>query len=460
MTTLGMDTAAGLAASSELDQGSQQIAALATRLDGVLRSFDWQGTDAERTFETWGNSERPALDSTVAHLAAIATLIRQEAQAQDAASGTGAAAGTVVTGTPQTTAAPAAFPTVAGGGGPLGFLGRIGERIGAVLDGAKRTLGHAGDFVGKLADVVTGREDHSVAEIAASALLTGGSAVGTVVNAVTGKDERWFAEGPGLAGTPVAVPPGGDGQFQPPLRQPTDLPSLMQSVTDSYQVGEGPGSNGDVRITQVDNGSGRPTYVVSVPGTERWGPDAGSMPRDLSANLNLVAGNPTAAAESVTRAMEAAGILPGSQVLMVGHSQGGIIAGQLASDPAFVERFGVTNVLTYGAPIDHMQLAPGVSALQVQHGADIVPRLDLGGIDAGGTNPNTPVQTVTLGSPGGLFDPVTNHSHVAYRDSVAAALGSDTEAGRILRDYQASLAPFFSSTGHSTAVDVPVSRGQ
>ena len=133
----------------------------------------------------------------------------------------------------------------------------------------------------------------------------------------------------------------------------------MQGVTDSYQVGDGARQHGDVRITQVDNGTGTPAYVVAVPGTERWGPDAGPMPRDLSANLNLVAGNPTAAAESVRLAMDAAGIPPGSPVMLVGHSQGGIIAAQLASDPAFVERYGVTHVMTYGAPIDHMQLAPG-----------------------------------------------------------------------------------------------------
>lgn len=451
MTTLGMDTAAGLAASQEIDAGSQQIAELATKLDGAIQSFEWHGTDADRTRDTWAGTERPTLDATVQHLASLALLIRREAEAQDTASGEGTAGGGAV--------------AASGQGGVLGFLSSIGtfvgDRINAAAAGLERTFGHLGDYYGKVFDVLTGKEDHSVAEIAASALAAVGSEAGTVWNAITGEDHHWFGEGTGAVGTPVATPtdPLQAGQFQPVLAQPIDLPSLMQGVTDSYQVGEGPGSTGDVRITKVDNGTGTAAYVVSIPGTEYWGADAGAVPRDLSANLNLMAGSPTAAAQSVQQAMDAAGIPPGSPVMLVGHSQGGIIAGQLASDPAFVEKYGVTNVLTYGAPIDHMQLAPGVQALQMQHQYDLVPRLDLGGVDVGGVNPNSPVQAVTLDSPGRFWDLGTSHSHTEYRDSVREALASDSDAGRILRDYQSTLSPFFVTPGGTaTAVDVPVSR--
>lgn len=449
----GMDTEAGQAASVELDQGSQKIAELATRLDQALHSFDWTGLDAERTFDTWQSSERPALDGTVAQLAQMALLIRQEAQAQDTVSGEGGG----TTSAAPTAAAPARQ------GGVLGFLGKVGDfittRVDAAINGVTRTLGHAGDFLGKVGDVLTGRENHSVSEIAASALSTLGSAVGTVVDTIDGEDSNWFGEGTGVAGPPVDVPtdPALGTEERPAVTRPTDLASMMQSVTDSYQVGSH-AEGGDVRITRVDNGAG-PAYVVSIPGTESWSPSAGLEPRDLSANLGLVAGNPTAAAESVRAAMAAADIPPGAPVMLVGHSQGGIIAGQLASDPAFVREFGVTNVLTYGAPIDHMSLAPGVEALQVQHRFDLVPRLDLGGVTLDGTNPNTPVTAVTLDSPGGVFGVVTNHDHTQYSNSVREAMASDTEAGRILRDYQSTLAPFLvSPTGSATAIDVPVTR--
>ncbi|WP_148616231.1 hypothetical protein [Nocardioides rubriscoriae] len=451
MTTLGMDTEAGLAASTELDRGSQRIAELATRLDGALRSFEWTGLDAERTLDAWQHTERPALDATVTRLAEMALQVRQEAQAQDVVSGDGSS-------------------PVTGDGGvvtsaqPQGFFASVGQfltdRIAAAYDGAVRTLGHAGGPLGQVGDVLTGRQDHSVSEIAASALLTLGSAAGTVANLVTGKEQHVLGEGTGVAGVPTVVPAQGAGSlYHPALAPPTDLPGLMQSVTDSYQVGADPsGGSGDVRITRVDNGSG-PAYVVSIPGTETWSPVAGSEPRDLSANLQLVAGNPTAAAESVRAAMDAAGIPPGSPVMLVGHSQGGIIAAQLASDPTFVRHYGVTNLLTYGAPIDHVQLAPGVEALQVQHRFDLVPRLDLGGVDVHGVDPHTHVTAVTLDSPGGVLGVVTNHDHTAYINSVRDAMAGDSDAGRILRDYQSTLSPFLvTATGTATAIDVPVTR--
>jgi hypothetical protein len=451
VVTHGMDTAAGLTASGELESGAQQIKELATRLDSLLFAFDWTGIDADRTRDTWQGVERPSLDLASQHLSGLAVLIRQEAEAQDATSDSGAAlaGGAGAAGTPVQQQ------------GPGGIVGWLGQHLGAFFSGIGRTLGHVGDYYGKIGDVLTGKEDWSVAEIAASALAATGAGIGSVVSLVTGEDQRWFGEGRGLAGTPVAAPtdPHAAGPFQPAVTRPTDLASLMQGVADGYDVGKAPGSEGDVRITRVDNGTGSDGYVVHIPGTETWSPAAGGMPRDLSANINLVAGNPTAAAESVRQAIDAAGIPPGSKVMFVAHSQGGIIAAQLASDPAFVERYGVTHVMTYGAPIDHMQVAPGVQVLQIQHANDWVPRLDLGGVTTSGEFP-TPATTVTLDSPSHVLDPVANHDYQAYLNSVREEMASGGPGAHTLQQYQSTLSPFLVGPGGSaTAVDVPVSRG-
>ncbi len=377
--TWGMDTAAGLAASHDLESGAQQVTELARLVETALHGFEWHGTDAERTRETWDGSGRPTLDTTAQHLSALALQIRQEAEAQDAVSDLGAAG----------TAAGAAIGADSGAAPGLlaAVRGWVGDRIDAAWAGLVRTGGHVADVLTKVADVVTGREDHTLVDIAASALAGVGSAAGTIANTITGEDQRWFGEGPGLTEPPRTVPtdPLLASDRQPVLTAPTDLPSLMQGVTDGYQVASAdPDVRGDVRITRIDNGTGTPSYVVAVPGTERWWPDAGPVGRDLSANLQLMAGNPTAAAESVRRAMDAAGIPDGAPVLLVGHSQGGIIAGTLASDPAFAERYGQVSLVTFGAPIDHLHLDPSVQALALQHRFDVVPRLDLGGLDTSG----------------------------------------------------------------------------
>ncbi len=87
MTVLGMETLAGLATGDQLENGSREITALASRLEGLLHAFDWTGPDAERVRDSWSTTERPMLDRASQFVAALAALIRQEAQAQDQASG-------------------------------------------------------------------------------------------------------------------------------------------------------------------------------------------------------------------------------------------------------------------------------------------------------------------------------------------------------------------------------------
>ena len=191
-----MDTVAGRQAGAQLAHGSAQIAELAQRLDTVVMALEWVGMDADRYQSDWRDQQRPTLDATARLLSEVAALIRGEAEAQDQASDSGgsvAAVGSVAT---------AATP--GGGGGLLGWLDR---HVGNFFRGLVRTGEQAGDFLGKLDDVLTGERDWSVATLAASALGTVGSAAGAVVNGVTGEDQHWFDEGTGVAGTPVAARP-------------------------------------------------------------------------------------------------------------------------------------------------------------------------------------------------------------------------------------------------------------
>ncbi|MDT9594756.1 hypothetical protein RDV89_16840 [Nocardioides zeae] len=464
MATLlrGMDTAAGHAAAATLQQGAADLESVAARLDAALAGFTWTGDDAERVRGEWAFTRRPQIVLAAEHLADLATRLEAEARAQDEASGAGAGAGTG-----GTAGAPGAAGGTPGADGRVpasapGLLDRIGAWIGDRLTagGAAlgRFLGAGADLQGKILDVLTGERDWSAAAIAASALGAAGAGAGVVANLVTGEDQRWFAEGVGGIGDPVAVPLVETGLGdRVALEQPRSLDTIMQSVTDAYANGTADGSDGEVRIVRVDNGAGTPAYIVAVPGTETWSPGGGSAPRDLTANVALMAGNPTAAAESVRLAMERADIPADAPVLLVGHSQGGMITGHLAADEAFRERFNVTNMVTYGSPVDHLQVS-GVNVLQMGHSFDPTPRLDLGG--AGLPSP-TGGQQVELPSPGSWYDVVGNHSHEAYIRSVHDALGAEGALGDRLRAYQsdASMLPFLvGPNGSATGVDVPVHR--
>lgn len=451
--THGMDTEAGRETGEQLSAGAQHLQDLADRLDGVIHGFYWTGDDADQTRDQWTHRERPQLIRASVHLHALAAQLAAEAEGQDLVSGSGAGGPTIGATGPLTQpdtgrVAPA----------PHGWLD---SRISAFLAGAERFAESDRAWSHKLGEVLAGRADYPLSEIAAGALIAAGQGVGALVNAATGKDQHVFDESTGSVGTPARTPtdPADASTYRPVLTQPRNLGDLMQGTTDAYQVGAEPGSGGDVRITKVTNADGVEAYVVHIPGTEDWNPSATGYVRDLTGNLHLVGGNPTAAAETVREAMAAAGIPAGAPVMLVGHSQGGIIAGNLTSDPGFMRDYNVTNVLTYGAPIDHMRIDPSVNVLQVQHRLDLVPRLDLGGLD---TDANCPDRqpTVTLDSPS-VWNLAANHSHVAYINSVRDAIASGSVEGQQLLAWQndPSLAPFLVGAEDSaTGVDVPITR--
>ena len=97
--------------------------------------------------------------------------------------------------------------------------------------------------------------------------------------------------------------------------------------------------------------------MVVVPGTQEWSPRAGANPFDLTTDVRAVTGDATLAAAGVAAALDlaAAGRVGRSTaadpVVLVGHSQGGILAAALASDAGFTARHRVTHVVTSGSPV-------------------------------------------------------------------------------------------------------------
>ena len=158
----------------------------------------------------------------------------------------------------------------------------------------------------------------------------------------------------------------------------------MGGVTAAYDDGGKSGTpDAAIRITAVDKGSG-PAYIVTIPGTSEWNVRSGSNPMDTVGNLSSASGTMSTASEAVELAMQQAGIPSDAPVMRVGHSQGGMTAANLAADAEFRGHFNVTNVLTYGSPIDSTRIPGGVKTLALQHPFDVVPRLDLGNSKPGG----------------------------------------------------------------------------
>ena len=178
--------------------------------------------------------------------------------------------------------------------------------------------------------------------------------------------------------------------------------------------------------------------MVDIPGTKVWDLPGEHNPalNDLGTNVHVLGGDVTARERAIAEALHRAGASSTDPVMLVGHSQGGMVAAQAAHDTG-TGRFGfnVTHVVTAGSPVGGTEIPSHVQVLSLENEHDIVPHLDAR------DNPDRPNRTtVTFDSQNGsignnheihraylpaaaALDRSTDPSVGAYRDSAGAFLG-------------------------------------
>jgi hypothetical protein len=496
----------------KLEDGAAELESVKQVASVAVWSFDGWGPVVDHMRDEWESQHAPALANVAESLNAYAQKAKSNADAQDDTSNTLDGGGSPFAGV--STQGSSNTGGDDDGGGPLDWLGDkagdLWDKGGDVVDWVGDKAGDTADWIGDratdlwnaggdavswlgdkgsdalswlgdrgsdLVDVVADRasaiggslqnvgdaglqlwdstggaildgEWPRTTEVLASTIRLGGAAIGSGLTAATlgAWDPKVFDDGDPYAGDPVDV-------LGP--RSPTSVAEIARSVTDSYESGDG-----NVRVTTIDGPNG-PRVIVSVPGTEAWNPSAGDNPMDLTGNLVTAGGSRSTMSEAVVLAMQNADIPPGAEVMMVGHSQGGMTVADLTSDPAFVEQYNVTHAMTYGSPIDSNHIDPSVSVLEMQHRHDVVPRLDLGDSRfpflPGGQNESGNHTSVTFDNPGSAFNAIANHDHAT---AYPASMEGSTDPGYLA--YQQSLRDSGFLTDGSdasvSAVDVHVGR--
>jgi hypothetical protein len=127
-----------------------------------------------------------------------------------------------------------------------------------------------------------------------------------------------------------------------------------------------------IGIDLFDNPTGNQTAVVYIPGTQTFGFGDGSNPLDMASNIQAMSASGGAASErAVLLAIMQAGISSNDEVILVGHSQGGMVAGNLAAYPT---GFIAAGLVAIGAPLAHIKnlKAP---VMAIEHVNDPVPNL-------------------------------------------------------------------------------------
>jgi pimeloyl-ACP methyl ester carboxylesterase len=206
------------------------------------------------------------------------------------------------------------------------------------------------------------------------------------------------------------------------MRAPRCLADLM----DGLQL-RNSGAAGEVDVKLLTGADGRRRVIVDIPGTKDW-----SLGRHtpnvtgLATNVRAIEGAATTYEHGVLDAMARAGVRSSDEVMVVGHSLGGMVAVALARDATRAHRFHVTHVVTAGAPVAAFvgQVPKSVQVLALENKHDVVPRLD------GAANPDRiNVTTVTTNRDDGSVS--GDHGiDTAYRPGAADADASDDPAIR------------------------------
>ncbi len=224
----------------------------------------------------------------------------------------------------------------------------------------------------------------------------------------------------------VAQPPGGFGDLISGLDHRNSLAHAGQPD----QI--------DVRV--LSHPDGTKSYIVDIPGTKVWDTPGALNPalNDLGTNVHVLGGDVTTRETAIGEALHRAGATSTDPVMLIGHSQGGMVAAQAAHDTttgAF--NYNVTHVLTAGSPIARTEVPSHIQVMALENSHDIVPHLDAA------DNPDRPNMTTVSfdtqkGSIGG------NHATDGAYLPAAKSLDSNTDSSVLA--YRASASNFLSNS--------------
>lgn len=194
----------------------------------------------------------------------------------------------------------------------------------------------------------------------------------------------WFRGGPvGIHlwnhdGTTYDLPPGHPKPHVRRLDPPKTLVDMAADIDDMYWA-EAMGQV--VKITRVGEGQRR-RWLISLPGTDHLDPHTTPNPADPETNAREVLGLRSAIHVGVVSALRHAMALEGvsprnmtrEPVVMMGHSQGGMIALSLLD--RYPREVNVRAVVTLGTPGRRMRVPKDVAAIALEHDQDIIPSMD------------------------------------------------------------------------------------
>jgi pimeloyl-ACP methyl ester carboxylesterase len=176
---------------------------------------------------------------------------------------------------------------------------------------------------------------------------------------------------PGDTEAPLVVVDLDERSDAPP---PRGLVGLLTDVLEANAAS----SDDDVciRVRLLEGPDGQDRYTAAIPGS--WGEDPlrlfatedeGGNPFDWNQNLPAVTGRITDSSRAVRAAIGAVGVPVGAELVLAGHSQGGIVAANLAADPSVNGPGGwrISHVISAGGPVQNAPVLAPTVLVNVDH---------------------------------------------------------------------------------------------
>ena len=218
----------------------------------------------------------------------------------------------------------------------------------------------------------------------------------------------------------------------------------------------------------TDQATQKKVVYVYISGTDFGGKkgELGSIGSNLGTpgdGTSVSIDNMSPYARMVDKALKDAEVPADAQVVMVGHSQGGAVAYNLANNEEFNKKYHISNVVTYGAPLNNLEsqdksLPHQFDLTQVSHVGDPVPALTPYSVSNPFFHPIG--NQVIVNSDSSSLNPMAHHEMSEYEEGAQKYIGKHSDSPEVAVDsgkYDKSETYLY--TGTNTVNENSISRG-
>ncbi|NMN02179.1 alpha/beta fold hydrolase [Bifidobacterium panos] len=186
-----------------------------------------------------------------------------------------------------------------------------------------------------------------------------------------------------------------------------------------------------IAIQRYERDDGTNAWLVTIPGTD----GQSDSPFDWEQNVELMSGDAEQrkkadSARMVVEAMKQAGISSDEPVALIGHSQGGIVAAEIAADQS--EQYNIQHVVTAGSPVANHPIPSKTWVTSIEIEDELVAALD------GTQNPSTENWLTVRGTVSSGPDETEESSTPTYEAAPVQGSSENYELSHWLKYHQAA----------------------